>query len=399
MEWLPPRLADPDLLRLLGAILKINSSPEDAVILRSVCLKSGFAWRPLIEFASQQDLLPPLIWCLKKQSLLMPAPKTLPAHIRSRFITTRLTDDFDTHMARQRDLRDQLVNCVAALNRVGITPMILKGARYLLAPEESWEAARPMRDIDLLIPPSQAAVAVAALVGISYRAQGSTGLRNHHLPELQIPGRHGMVELHTAPLALVSVGFMPTDFVWQIAQPVTIAPSGASALVLPPVWQALHGMLHHQVSDNGFVLRTLALKSLWEFSCLAATFSTAEWTSLAEQTRARGSETVFASWCLQARDIYGLALPDSLPLPEAARRQVRACFIEAGQPETIRRWRFILRQLQRGFSSEIMALRYEVPPHKVGILLRLRHLWFLLKRYKGMLSTRLSGRTQSFGDS
>ncbi|HQT64793.1 MAG: hypothetical protein B7Z75_06505 [Acidocella sp. 20-57-95] len=397
MEWLPPRIADRNLLKLLGTILKINTSFEDAVALRSVCLKSGFAWQELVEFASRQDLLPPLIWSLKKHSLLIPPPKTLSAERRSSFITTRLTEEFNTHLARQHDLREQLLNCISALNQVGITPLLLKGARYLLAPETSWEAARPMRDMDLLIPPTHAAAAVTALVNIGYIANEPTNLRSHHLPELHKPGRHGMIELHTEPLALLSLNLMPTEFVWQVAEPAAMPSAREAALVLPPIWQALHAMLHHQVSDNGFNLHTLALKSLWEFSSLAATFNVAEWTKLIEQTRAVGSDIVFASWCLQARDIYGLALPPSLPLPETAHHQVHGCFAEAGQPEIIRRVRFILRQLRRGFSAEVMAVRYAVPPHKVGISLRLQHLWFLLKRYRSTLNIRLSGRAQGLG--
>lgn len=388
MEWLPPRIADPALLELAGAILQPSPPTQSAAILRSRFFQLDFRWVYLIAFVAEQDLLPPLVWALQRRRLLLPPPKNLTPERRKHFVTTRLQEAFADHTARQHDLRDQLHACVAALNQVGITPVILKGARYLMEAEQHWGAARPMRDIDLLIQPDDAVAAIAALTSIGYVADAPSGLQSHHLPELRLTGRHGLVELHTQALAPSGARFMPTSFVWQSATPVSLP--GATGLILPPVWQALHALLHHQASDDGYNQRILALKPLWEFTCLASTFSAGDWADLAAYP---SIGDYLGSWCLQAERVFQLIRPAALPISTAARAQVEACFVEAIQPDVRRRVRFLARQLRRGFSREIMALRYGVQPTQVGLPLRARHVWFLLRRYRFTLGERLFGRT------
>jgi hypothetical protein len=179
--------------------------------------------------------------------------------------------------------------------------------------------------------------------------------------------------------------------VWEKAAPITVA--GHAALALPPAWQALHCLLHHQASDDGYNQRTLALKPLWEFSCLAGPLDLADWAALTMQMAQDDGADLLASWCLQARQVFGLKLPSAVQVSPAALAQAAACFNEAAQPAPRRRARFILRQLRRGFSSEMLALRYGKPPGEVGLALRARHLWFLLRRYRGSLSARLLGHS------
>jgi hypothetical protein len=385
METLPARITNPALLDLAGAIL--GAGPTTA--LRQRLYAPKFRWADLIAFAAAQDILPPLIWALQTRFLLPPAPKTLNPAQRAAFITTRLNDAYAQHQSRQNDLRAQLHACLAALNDAGITPVLLKGCRYLPEPENHFGSARPMRDIDLLIKPDHAAAAVRALTGIGYVADEATGLQHQHLPELRLAGHHGLVELHSGALAPAGAKFLPAALVWQKAEPITVA--GNAALALPPAWQALHAMLHHQASDDGYSQRTLALKPLWEFSCLAGTLDAADWGGLATQMAQHDGADLLASWCLQATQIFGLKQPSAVPVSPAALAQAAACFAESAQSGPRRRIRFILRQLRRGFSGEMLSLRYGKPPGEVGLALRARHLWFLLRRYRGHLGTRLLG--------
>lgn len=389
MEWLPPRITDPALLELAGAILQPAPRAEASTTLRQRIFGPGFRWAELIEFASGQDILPPLVWALQTRHLLMPVPKSLPPERRQQFVTTRLLDAFAEHLARQHDLKAQLHACLAALNHAGITPVILKGARYLLDAEPHWGTARPMRDIDLLIQPEDGAAAINALTGIGYVADAPSGLLSHHLPELRMAGRHGVVELHTQALAPAGASLMTTDFIWRNAVPVAV-PGAGSAFILPPVWQALHAMLHHQASDDGYDQHILALKPLWEFACLAGSYSVADWASLAAHP---GIGDLLGSWCVQAEQVFRLNYPADLPISAGARAQSRACLVEASEPDRRRRARFLTRQLRRGFSREVLALRYGVRPDAVGILLRTRHAWFLLRRYRFRLGARLFGGT------
>ncbi|MDR3520849.1 MAG: nucleotidyltransferase family protein [Acidocella sp.] len=390
MEWLPPRLTDRALLATLAAILTPNPSPAALAQLRQRLYGAEFNWPALVPFAAGQDLLPPLIWALQTQHLLLPVPKGLDPARRAGFITTRLQDAYDTYQGHRRDLRGQLRACIGALNAAGITPLALKGGRYLLDAGSGWSSARPMRDVDLLIQPEQAPAAIAALTGIGFVADAPTGLQSHHLPELRLAGHIGAVELHTEALAPAGRRFMSTDFVFQQAVPLTT--EAGTALVLPPAWQALHAMLHHQASDDGYNQRILALKPLWEFICLTGSVSDADWQALAAHMAAENGLDLLTSWCLQAEAVFNEPVPPGLAISAAARAQAANCLTEAAQPESLRRVRFLWRQLQRGFSAEMLAIRYRVPASAVGLTLRLRHLWFLLRRYRGHMRLRLLGQ-------
>jgi hypothetical protein len=117
------------------------------------------------------------------------------------------------------------------------------------------------------------------------------------------------------------------------------------------------------------------------------------WAQIIEQLNATGGIDLLASWGVQAESIYGLKLPASLPVSNAARRRAEQTIADAQALDALRRSRFLLRQLGRGFSREVMSQRYDVPEGEVGMLLRAKHLRFLLQRYRGQFGVRLLGRS------
>jgi hypothetical protein len=388
MEWQALRITDFEQLKLAGEILRLD---DNAAALRPVLYRLGFSWPALIEFANGQDILPPLIWSLRTKNLLPPVPKFLPPAKRAGFLTARLDEAFASHMTRRHGLQAQLHEALAALSAAGITPLLLKGAKYLLKGGVAWEVARPMRDIDLLIRPADAPTALSALIAIGYIPDAPSGLQSHHLPELRRDGQHGVIELHTEALAPAGRRYFATDLVWAVSVPANV-PEGL-ARILPAPWQALHAMLHHQACDDGDRLRNLALRPLWEFACLMQDIGDTGWAQIIEQLNATGGIDLLASWGVQAESIYGLKLPASLPVSNAARRRAEQTIADAQALDALRRSRFLLRQLGRGFSREVMSQRYDVPEGEVGMLLRAKHLRFLLQRYRGQFGVRLLGRS------
>jgi hypothetical protein len=379
MELLPPRIPDLALLHLMGDIL--SPAAADTPALRQKLYTRPAIWPALTDFAAAQGLLPPFIWSLQTRALLPPTPASLTPEQRETFLTTRLAAIFAEHTARTENLAAQLAAITHAFNQAGVPFVTLKGALYLLSLPGSWGTARPMRDIDLLIHPEHATAAVHALNLLGYTADATLDVENHHLPEMRRPNAHGVIELHTEALAPAGRAILPTATVWQVAEP-HISPSGDLLLRLPAPWQALHAMLHHQASDDGYAQRTLALKHLWEFAHLCATATPPELPR---------SQDMLSSWLLQAHQIYALPLPDNFTPSPAAQAQVAACLREAQQPEPSRRARFLARQLRRGFSREMLSYRYRT--QQVGLALRARHLLFLLKRYRRTLWRRLFGGT------
>ena len=65
-------------------------------------------------------------------------------------------------------LVDQLEEAVIAMNDLGITPIMLKGASTLATAPEERRGVRLMSDLDIMVMPDEARTAVAALCAIGY---------------------------------------------------------------------------------------------------------------------------------------------------------------------------------------------------------------------------------------
>jgi hypothetical protein len=211
-------------------------------------------------------------------------------------------------------LRTQLQNLLHRLNRIGIVPLIVKGARYLVAPVAAWCEARTFRDIDLLVRPEAADRTFAELVTAGYRPGEPYMADYHHLPDLQHPNEPASVEIHTAALAVAGQSVLSTELVWRHAS----QGADGSFYVLPVAWQALHCLVHHQLSDRGYARRILALKPLWEWTMLTGDWSPDQWQALVTPMREAGALDLLGSWLVQAHRLFDAPLPEFIPISAAA---------------------------------------------------------------------------------
>ena len=98
---------------------------------------------------------------------------------------------------RTADLVDQAVRLLAALDEAGIPAVPLKGVDAVFEDLYGDPGARTMGDIDVLVPTASAASASAVLHALGYREALGVPADHHHLVPLALPGRAGVVELHT----------------------------------------------------------------------------------------------------------------------------------------------------------------------------------------------------------
>ena len=113
-----------------------------------------------------------------------------------------------------KQTHDAVCNVITELNRVDVTPALLKGIsvadRYYQPP-----SARIMGDVDLLIPADHANAAQGALRDMGYRALEAQepGESHHHLPAMRHPGTGVIIEIHTALYSTNSgpAAFSPID--------------------------------------------------------------------------------------------------------------------------------------------------------------------------------------------
>ncbi len=384
MELLPPTIRSPALLALLGDLLKDAADPAGVPALRLRLMSPDFSWQALIDLAAQQDLLPPLIHALAKHALLPPVPAK---HRHDCHVTLRLQEYYRDHLTRRELLKTQLETVLRELNGTGIVPLIMKGARYLVAPMAVWCEARTFRDIDLLVRPEEAPRAFAQLLAAGYRAGQPYMADYHHLPDLQHPSEPASVEIHTAALAAGGESAMSTELAWRNAS----KNGGGSFYVLPVEWQALHCLLHHQLSDRGYTRRILALKPLWEWTMLTADWSRPQWQTMVSHLRETDTLDLLGSWLVQAHRLFGAPIPDFIAISSQASDNACATLDLALAPHWQRRLGFVVDQLRYSFAKDMLAARYGKAPAHISIADGARYLAHLLRTHRGRVLRRLVG--------
>jgi hypothetical protein len=387
LELMPPGIRDRALLQLLGDILGKGDDPAARASVRLRLVSKGFSWQQLVDLAIAQDVLEPLIFALAEGKLLIPAPRSVQT-AGGRHVTSHLEGIYRQHLARRARQKLQLDGVLAVLNNAGIVPLILKGARYLVAPLGPWCEARTMRDIDILIQTEDGERAYAALVNAGYqrRARGPE-LNHHHLPELWRAGEPASLEIHTAVHSLEAHRVFSTEQAWRDA-----CNAGSPAfLVLPRRWQALHCMVHHQIADHGYSRRILAVKALWEWAMLAHDFAREDWAAVVAHMRAAGAADELGSWLVQSQRLFGTAMPTFISASATARTNAEASFRRMSQPHWARRARFVADQLRLSFTRESLALRYGLAPSQVSARDAASYAMHLLRHHRGRVLRRLTG--------
>lgn len=387
MQATHPDIPDRALLGLLGEILRPVFTDRDTSALRLKMLRPGFAWQKIIVLAQDQGVLLPLIDALGARSLAPPIPRT---RIPDGHVSVRLANVHAAHLAfRQRQLR-QMEELLPILAHAGVTPVLLKGVRYLAAPLGGWSAARTMGDFDLLVPPDQALGAHEAIARAGYRQTRHVErpyLSPHHLPPLEHPDHPMPVELHVEALTAAAGATLSTNRIWQVAVKHETRP----VLLLPPPWQALHGMLHHQVQDRGHHLRKLCIKGLWEWSMLARSFSGEDWKLLDEEVRETGAREILDSWSCLASHLFSLDAPWLADVSAAARAHAALTLDGAMKPYWMRRVAQIGDEVRTAFARETLAARYGLAPTDISLIHVGRYMAELGQRHQGGMLRRLTG--------
>lgn len=376
MDHLPPTITDYDLLAVLGKVLENKPTPQSTGELRLRFFQSGFSWQALVDLAVAHEVLPPLVFALNERSLLLPVPATLTEEARAAHVTSRLAAAYLEHLDRQADLREQLKTAIGALNSQGIVPILLKGAVHLTRFVPKWHEARGMRDLDILVPASEAEKAHRTILSLGYEPDPDPPPIDRHLPELRLSRRAGAIEIHTEALSFSARHALATEEVFDRAEMQRF--DGVDVKMLPPEWHLLHNLIHHQLADRSHARRMLAIKGLWEFSRVGDEVSPAGWRSIIQHAAQREFLDVLSSWAIQANRLYGLDAPGELMSLEAGRRHAEATVRQAGHHYVLRQGAFVADKLRFAFARETLALRYRLSGNAPSAALR--HLGFLLHR-------------------
>lgn len=218
-------------------------------------------------------------------------------------------------------LREILLECVGALNDVGILPIPLKGSLALLPDQYPFASARVIGDIDLAVPKSHLSKAVEAMLGVGFRPDVAVDLKkslggtHHHLPPLFHQSGYGYVELHRSITKLDRAGsLLSFEAVQRSAALMTWR--GVSLAVPSLVHRLAHNSVHQHLQDSVWVSDRRSLRQLFEFARLQLMLQNADsnWGEFLEQLDLFGLGDVVRLDLLATSNLFRLPLPDGVSM-------------------------------------------------------------------------------------
>jgi hypothetical protein len=292
--------------------LDVQASQSDDLARRIAAV----GWDGLLARADTERLGSVLLRAIARLRLAPPVPAmTLPDGRMT--ITKALAQREADHVQRRLAMRECLAEIVAALNRHGIVPVVLKGGRSLVAGGPDW---RSLRDIDLLVGVPKAAQAQAIVMSLGYAPTDPSAapFHHHHLRELYRRETPGWIEIHRYAGVPRVEQFLPTAELLAASEPVPQLDEGHVS-VLPRHLHVLHGLIHHHIGHRAVALAELPLKGLFEFAAEVNDLNEGERRALLERAaRHPRLLAILELWTAAAAELFGMpVLPPFSLAPDA----------------------------------------------------------------------------------
>jgi hypothetical protein len=286
-----------------------------------VDLRAVTDWPRLLQLASDENAVIAL-----RDHLRQGSGRTLPLTFARQLAVLSLDREF-----RMRVLQQRLEQALAALNAVGIESLLLKGGALANTVYGSF-AARPMRDLDLLVRPDRADEARAVLRTMGWRSDpdlpGDPTYETHqHLPPLLDAEQTGLrLEIHRNVIASGHPFHFTDAEIWGSARAIPVGRT--TALVMHPTHHAAHIAIHFAWSH---MLKLGAWHAFRDLALMDAT-GYLDWNALVS-TAKRWRASTCCYWTLHlAESLAGLSIPEGVlgrlrpRLPESARRALTRHF-------------------------------------------------------------------------
>jgi hypothetical protein len=272
-------------------------------------LAADLHWKLLVEASSYHFVTPALAWCLRDRI-------GMPGEIAG-FFEAALT----LNGRRNARLTEALGRIVAALNVIGIEPVLLKGAARLVEGIYPAQGLRFLGDLDLLIPADRSAAAADALRAIGFEEDPDiiSNAEHHHLPLLRERDSGACVELHTALAVPSHDAIIPSDWFWQGTRAVTWRDLRVR---LPDATRSVaHNIVHDQLNHQNYRAGRIELRQLLDLAMLRARHEAMiDWLELDRRFCGAGQGPLLATYLEFASALFGQPAPPGLshaPRPRA----------------------------------------------------------------------------------
>ncbi|MDX8445276.1 nucleotidyltransferase family protein [Mesorhizobium captivum] len=236
-------------------------------------------WREVISLANRTLVTPDLFSSLLRAGQISRLPRDVRKYLRFVHASNR---------ERNLRLRAQLREAVAALNRRGIVPLLLKGAVPLFLSPTGRVPSRMTSDLDLAVEPAEETIARACLEELGY---------------VEIAGARGMLRQQDAGMLELRPsrgnGFEPPKLVRRNGLRVNI-PSVRS--------RALHWIVHDLLKEGDYWRGRIDLRHLHDLARLAES-EDLDWTALQASMADRGARNALDTQLLALQHFFGTNIP------------------------------------------------------------------------------------------
>ena len=327
--------------RFLCDCLAWPERPVDLQRLRRAAESKNFRWASFVTVASEYLVASTLPFVLQKFELRDALPQATLDYLDGLAATIR---------QRNNAVVDQSIEVARVLNRLEVTPVLLKGAANLVRSLYPDPGMRVMTDLDLLVPAASIDECVACLREAGFRPLTDyCHPHGHHDPPLGRPDLPLPLELHHRVLAHPYDEFLTADEVRKSA--VSIEGHGVSLAVLSPTCAVIHNVAHTQLCNHDYLYGRIDLRSLVDFALLCRAYADEiDWLEVRRSFTRRGGVT--------ALNFHLLCAHDLLRAPMAWQEQA-----DAGTQLLYRRARYLVGH-----------------PRLLDVSIRLTRPWLLLRR-------------------
>ena len=262
-------------------------------------LNRDLTWELIIEVASFHHVTPALASCLNKV-------EDVPAHVRDYFQSV-----LALNMQRNEQMLSGLARVASLLNAIDIEPVLLKGAAHLVGGTYPEPSMRILGDVDVLIPATRSAEAVAALEDAGFGTKSSDVVpppTHHHLPMLHDPETGLGVELHTDVISRSAAAAISTAWFCEMARPGLFR--GQRIRLPEPTRNVGHTIFHSEIFHGLYALDKIELRHLLDMALIRAHHARViDWNELDRRFSDAGFGELLATYLHFADELLGQSAP------------------------------------------------------------------------------------------
>jgi Uncharacterised nucleotidyltransferase len=249
----------------------------------------------------------------------------IPPHVRN-----YVREIYVRNQQRNQRLSNQLGEALRALNGIGVTPVLLKGAAKLATAESAVDVARLISDLDIMIASEEIEIALEALSALGYRVyfQAPNSAAKWYM-DLERDGDVGMIDLHHQ---------LPGhDYFYRslgnIRQHCSVTTSRVGTAYVPlPSYQALILIVHDQFQDSDYWTGNIDLRHLIDLRELASSAEGIDWKLLSAMSESRLYRNALETQLVALHSLFDVEVPRGLLTRLTPRLQFRRRLIQSRIP-------------------------------------------------------------------